>query len=805
MPPSIRRQVAAAAICALGWALAASAPAPPARAQQGPGDSPLLWLQSAATAPRRTSYVGTKTVTVWAAGVQASEVRVYHQAPDRTRLEYPAAGAQPARIVIITGRTEVEFTPARNEVVRRPAPEHDEEGLAREILPRILENYDARFGGTDTVAGRPARIIDIQPKFPGRPRLRLWIDTETRLLLRLERYSPTGALREISAFLSIEVNPALSADLFSVVPPPGTRIHTRTPSGRLTIEQIAQRVGFTPQLPAYLPPGYRLVGSRISMVRGIPTATFAFSDGVSTLTLFESRGPQGSPPTGRPVRIGSAPGTMIARGVATLLHWNAGVVSFTLVGELPQDELVRVAASVPSGGISRAPGGRPTARAPTRAGTARVGAWEARFVPVLRPAAAEAAGLSPPPRVRSITPAAHPLGPGIRVEEQRIWRVLQARGLAPAVAKLAVASDGVTRLPDGWIARLAWIEFVYGMDGTGDRGAVLREAQERARALAVAALEADPRVLQVTLTGYYHRTGRFDGRRTDATLTARLFRDPLLGTPPALAAGEALARAGDVWYSPALLAGTVTERTAAQGAAARAAGDRGVESTERFHGDALERLAEIKDRLAGLVFGLESRGRLWRGDPRRAEVALTFDDGPSPLVTPLLLAILRRYHAVATFFVIGEHARAYPYLVAEMAADGHEVGDHTFDHPNLTGLAPAKASEEIDATAAVIRGITGRAPRWFRPPGGDYTVAVADAARRAGMGLAMWTENSGDWAQPPAKTLVAQVPLRAEPGSIILLHSTTLNTAQALPAIIVQLRHRGYTLVTLSQLARDAE
>lgn len=778
MRAHIQRRIAAAAICVLGWSLLGALglpPGPPARAQPDAGESPLAWLRSAAEAPRRTSYAGTKTVTVWAGAVQASQVRVYHAAPDRTRLEYPAAGTQPARIVVITGRAAVEFIPARNEIIRRPAPAADEEGLTRGVLPRILENYDVLFDGAEEVAGRPTRIIDVRGRLPGRPRLRIWVDDGTRLILRFERYGPGGALREASAFLSIEVNPPLSADLFTLAPPPGVRVQTRPPGGRLTLEQIAQRVGFTPRLPGYLPAGYRRAGSRVTTIRGTLAAVFAFSDGVSTLTLFESRGPQGSPRGGRPVRIGAADGTMIPRGVATLLHWNAGGISFTLVGDLPQDELIRVGASVPQPRASRVPA-----------------AW-----------AAQVAGTAAPAPGLYIANDTHPIGPGIRSEEEEIWKGMVARGLAPFVVKLTVASDGVSRLPDGRIARLAWIAFVYGMDSSGDPAALVREAQERARALGAAAFLADPRVRQVTLSGFYHRRGWFDGGRTDATLTARVFRDRLLAEPAGLAPGEALARAGDVWYSPELLAGA--PGPSPPGGVRGRAGERGAESAERFRGSALERLVEAKDRLTGLLFGVESRGRLWRGNPRRREVALTFDDGPSPLVTPLLLAILRRYGAPATFFVIGVHARAYPYLVAEMAAAGDEVGDHTFDHPNLTRLAPPAVAEEIAAAAAVIREVTGRPPRWFRPPGGDYTAAVADAARRAGMGLAMWTENSGDWALPPAKTLADQVPLRAEPGSIILLHSTTLVTARALPQIIVELRRRGYTLVTLSQLARDAE
>ena len=807
MPPrafiATRRKLAAAAIWVLGWGLVGVAgPSAPSAWGQVDPESPLAWLRSAATAPQRVSYQGTKTVTVWtsgATGAQASQVRVYHMAPNRTRLEYLATGTQPERIVVITGQSAVEFIPSRNQYVRRRAPAADEEVLTRQILPQVLANYAVGFSGLDSVAGRSARIIDVRSRYPGRPHLRIWVDTQTRLILRFERYGPANVLREASAFLNLEVNPqlnsAFSQQLFAITPPPGTQVLPGPGGERMTREQIAKQVGFIPQLPAYLPSGYHLVGSRIAMIRGTPTATFAFTDGVSTVTLFESRGPIGPPRNGRPVRVGAEEGTVVPRGVATLLHWNSGGISFTLVGDLRQDELIRVGASVPRVGVS---------------GDSTVTAWT-----FLRPPAAEAASVPPVPVSPYITNDTHPIGPGIRPEEEQIWQALDSRGLTPFVVKVTVASDGVTALPDGRLARLAWIWFVYGMDWTGDRSAILNEVRQTSRVLSAVAFAADPRVDRVTLSGYYHKSGRFDGRRTDTTFTARLLRDRLLGLPADLPAGVALAHAGDVWYSPNLLTGTLTEQMpmahdphlppGVRTPGPVPAGDRSVESAERFRGTVWQRLLETKDRLAGLLFGMESGGRLWRGNPRRREIALTFDDGPSPLTTPLVLAILHRYEAHATFFVIGEHARAYPYLLTEMAADGHEVGDHTFHHPNMTTLDGETMAQEIGRTAVVIREAAGQSPRWFRPPGGDYTMGVAAAARRARMELAMWTENSGDWALPPAKIVAERVLIRAEPGSIILMHSTVMNTVRALPQIITSLQRRGYRFVTVSELAGDAE
>ncbi len=815
MTRAIRRRVAALAIGMAGVAVLGAAPVLPAAAQlpgSPAGNEALAWLRAAAAAPQTVSYEGTRTWSVWAGRVQAYQVHVYHRAPNQTRLEYLAVGDQPARIVVVSGATQVTYTPAANTFVRAPAA-RTEEALAQRILPQIAENYVVRFAGADQVAGRAARIIDVQSKFPGRPRLRVWVDTRTHLILRFERYGPAGALRQESAFIQLRINPQFPPGLFELAPPPGAQLETRRPAGKLTIEEIAQRVGFTPQLPAYLPAGYALVGSRVVQVRGVSAAVFTFTDGVATLTLFESRGAQGEPANAQRVQINGAAGAITTRGVANVLHWNVRDLSFTLVGDLPRQEMVRVGGSLRSFGVSEAPvdWGR-RARLWLAAALALPAAQAAQPRGAAVPADASAA---PGPVAPYITNNTHVIGPGIVPEERAVWKAMVARGLAPAVVKVTVAGDGVTRLPDGRLARLAWIWFVYGMQWTGGAPGAVHEVQGRAAALARAAFGADPRITRVLLTGYYHQSGRFDGRRTDVTFTAQLTRARFTASGGDPAPGAFLARAGDVWYSPALLAGDLVEQPAEPhdphvSAAerlrlARLPGDRAVESAETFHGGLLASIVETKRRLQGLLFGGENEGRLWRGDPLRREMALTFDDGPSPLATPLLLAILRRYGVHATFFVIGEHARAYPYLLREMAADGDEIGDHTFHHPNLSSVDDATAAQEIAATAAVIERDAARRPRWFRPPGGDYTGAVVTAAGRTGLGLAMWTDNSGDWALPPPKVVVEHVLAHAQPGGVVLLHNGTLNTVQALPRIIAELRRRGYRLVTLSQLVRDAE
>jgi peptidoglycan/xylan/chitin deacetylase (PgdA/CDA1 family)/negative regulator of sigma E activity len=830
MRPSLRRRIALLAVCA-PLLLASFIPDRSALGAAGlpdvppPGvadDEAIGWLTAAAVAPRRVSYIGTKTVTLWAQTVRASEVRVYHEAPDRTRLEYLATGDQPARVVVISGGHQIEFVPGSGRYLEGPALRTDEDALTRQILPQLAANYDVRFAGIERVAGRAARVVEIEGKRPGRPRLRLWIDIETRLILRLERYGPAGALREISAFLNVVINPRLSADLFLVTPPAGAQIQQRRPGASggpsLGLDEIARRVGFIPQLPGYLPPGYKIVRSNVVLIRGAPTATFVFSDGVAALTLYESRGAQVGGGGGQHVRVGAADGIVQVRGVATVIHWNTNGVSMTLVGDIAPNELVRVGSSVPGGTSRRGP-----ARSAVRA-VRRITAWIAAFV-AGRPAAAEAAappqatavpsewpGVPPVPVSPFITNDTHPIGPGIWSEEKRIWTAFVAEDLAPVVVKVTVASDGVTKLPSGQLSRLVWIWFVYGMDRETPPARIADDAVATARALALVAARTDRRVDRITLSGYYQVPGRFDGRRTDVTLTASLDAARLLQESGG-DARAALQAAGDLWLAPELLEGSLVPQTPLAHDPHLPAGMRGpvlpgartYESAERFDGTLPERIVDTKRRLEGLLFGAADGRMLWRGNPQRREIALTFDDGPSPLATPLLLAVLRRYNVRATFFVIGEHARAYPYLLTAMEAGGNEVGDHTYHHPNMVTVGDDVATNEIAAGAEEIDRTAGLRAHWFRPPGGDYTAVVAADARRLGLGLAMWTTNSGDWTQPPARIVAERVLARAEPGAIVLMHNGTLTTVRALPAIIAELRRRGYALVTVSELARDAE
>ena len=195
--------------------------------------------------------------------------------------------------------------------------------------------------------------------------------------------------------------------------------------------------------------------------------------------------------------------------------------------------------------------------------------------------------------------------------------------------------------------------------------------------------------------------------------------------------------------------------------------------------------------------------KIIRGDIRKQRIALTFDDGPHPVFTLQLLDILRRTHTPATFFVVGRQVEKNPALVQLEVAEGHEVGNHTYDHVNLTIIPPELIAYELDQCDAAIKKATGSSARFFRPPGGDYNGDVIRDASKRGYITTLWTDDPGDFQKPPADLILRRSLEHLENGAIILMHDGIPQTLQMLPQFITEARRRGYQFVTISQLARD--
>jgi len=197
--------------------------------------------------------------------------------------------------------------------------------------------------------------------------------------------------------------------------------------------------------------------------------------------------------------------------------------------------------------------------------------------------------------------------------------------------------------------------------------------------------------------------------------------------------------------------------------------------------------------------------------PFGRRIALTFDDGPSADWTPKVIAVLRRFHVPATFFLVGSQAVRNPGLVREEHRDGFELGNHSFTHPDLAALPGWERDEQIAMTEAAISGIAGVRPRLVRPP---YSATPADAlpsevrawadVARHGYAIALSTFNTEDWSQPGVGAIVAAATPHGSQGGIVMLHDAGGRRAQtvaALRELIPRLRARGFRFVTVSQLA----
>ena len=184
--------------------------------------------------------------------------------------------------------------------------------------------------------------------------------------------------------------------------------------------------------------------------------------------------------------------------------------------------------------------------------------------------------------------------------------------------------------------------------------------------------------------------------------------------------------------------------------------------------------------------------------PGPTQVALTFDDGPSAAYTARILDILERYGVPATFFVIGAGAADNPQLLQRMAAEGHSVQNHTYDHYWLTRYSDGTIADQLARTNQVIGKSTGQAPHCFRPPFGAVNDRVRSVAAGLGLTSVMWDVDPWDWKHPGSAAIASHVLNRTGGGDIVLLHdSGGWGTIGALPAIIEGLRSRGLEFVPL--------
>jgi peptidoglycan/xylan/chitin deacetylase (PgdA/CDA1 family) len=182
-------------------------------------------------------------------------------------------------------------------------------------------------------------------------------------------------------------------------------------------------------------------------------------------------------------------------------------------------------------------------------------------------------------------------------------------------------------------------------------------------------------------------------------------------------------------------------------------------------------------------------------------IAMTFDDGPSSATTPRLLDILKQRNIKATFFLIGQNAAANPDIVRRILADGHEIGNHSWTHPQLSKLSDDRVTAEISKTQDAIKEASGFTPTLLRPPYGAITARQREwIESQFGLSIILWSVDPLDWKRPGASVITQRILGEVHPGSIILSHDIHKQTVDAMPATLDGLIAKGYKFVTVSQL-----
>jgi peptidoglycan/xylan/chitin deacetylase (PgdA/CDA1 family) len=194
------------------------------------------------------------------------------------------------------------------------------------------------------------------------------------------------------------------------------------------------------------------------------------------------------------------------------------------------------------------------------------------------------------------------------------------------------------------------------------------------------------------------------------------------------------------------------------------------------------------------------------GNTRLPEIALTFDDGPNPIYTPQVLAVLQAYNIKATFFDVGYLVKDFPNIVRQEFLQGHSIGNHSWSHPQLTRLSYASILSQLVNTSDAIQSVTGSRPTIFRPPYGSFNRIVLAQASQQKLSTILWNDEAHDWTTPGVNVIARRILNLARYGGIILLHDGggfRAQTVAALPIIISALQLRGFTFVTIPQLLHD--
>ena len=193
---------------------------------------------------------------------------------------------------------------------------------------------------------------------------------------------------------------------------------------------------------------------------------------------------------------------------------------------------------------------------------------------------------------------------------------------------------------------------------------------------------------------------------------------------------------------------------------------------------------------------------IYRGNPNKPMVSFLINVAWGNEYIPDMLEVLKKHDVSATFFLEGRWVKENPELAKMIVDSGHEVGNHSYSHPNLKTMGSEEIREQLVKTNEVIEATTGQKITWFAPPSGNFRDEVIKIAAQLNMGTVMWSVDTIDWKRPTPEVLVNRVMTKIHPGALILMHPTS-STAQALDALIASIKQKGFKISSVSRLLSE--
>ncbi|ENY8713942.1 polysaccharide deacetylase family protein [Clostridioides difficile] len=210
-------------------------------------------------------------------------------------------------------------------------------------------------------------------------------------------------------------------------------------------------------------------------------------------------------------------------------------------------------------------------------------------------------------------------------------------------------------------------------------------------------------------------------------------------------------------------------------------------------------------KVSALMMDTNENVLIKHGSREKKLIAITFDDGPHPKETSQVLDVLKKYNVKATFFIAGKHAKWYKEPLVRASKEGHEIGNHTFNHPDISNLSSSQIEEEIVKCEDILKEVTGKKPTLFRPPFGSYREKeLIEIAKKHDYKVVLWTGvDVKDWKNPGANSIADKIINKVQNGDIILLHDYATNdTVEALDMFIPKMIEKGFKFVTVSELIK---